>query len=562
MDEEDQAIPTGDDQSQSQQPFNIVGSIGSGLSSAGQTVANADAAQPDPTGAIPESDEEQGQQPFNIISAVGSGVRNAGQAVANANAAQPEPTGGAVPQNNPKKIASLLLGDGAAPPDQAQAMADEFKKQGANDDQANLLAVLQGGKTGGPQAEWAMVQYNRRAFNAKQAFANAALQGTDGKAPDINAATRAATQAGAHVLDGTTAVFHPQNVVGPGAAAGALPGVDVLLTDADGNKTQYAMSQQQFGEYLNLAKTSQWDRLMQTGGIAGAMQQIGAIKQNPNAAPGKGDPNFPGTTTVGKGQQQGGDQADDTSTAPRDVADVVGKDQSRFQMGGENAKGNTPAADEAIKSDRAAADAKAKQQASDDADYQRMQDQIEGEAAKRFPWASQTGQRNAWIAQRRSEIEKNNATVDAAAEKGKNAVERSRIAAGAKTASTQMVVEQRAAAAQQKHDYAMADLTRKAGNTGTTHEDAVMREKGRLARAELAANPSADAEAIYAKYELPVPWAAPAAAPSQGVAPVVRGNPAQKDAPSSAGAQRIRAADGKYYIRGPDGKAQLDPNQD
>jgi len=114
------------------------------------------------------------------------------------------PQGGPGQGPNPKMIASMLLGQGAGQPqmiDQAGKMVDPHGQLG--DDDRNLLALHQVAQTKGPQAAWQLMQTHRMAYNAKTSLGYAALQ-----AGNINAATDAANQASAHVLDGSNVKFH------------------------------------------------------------------------------------------------------------------------------------------------------------------------------------------------------------------------------------------------------------------------------------------------------------------------------------------------------------------
>src|SRR5665213_2370636 len=83
-----------------------------------------------------------------------------------------------------KKIAAYLMGADAAQPQVAKKFEQGIKNEnpGISDDDANLLAVHKAHEMGGQAAAWQMVQYNRMAYNAKQSFAKAALNGVDGKA--------------------------------------------------------------------------------------------------------------------------------------------------------------------------------------------------------------------------------------------------------------------------------------------------------------------------------------------------------------------------------------------
>ncbi len=437
--------------------------------------------------------------------AVGQGLSNlanAGKDMQQQPAQNPNPDEqpGGKPFPGTEMITSLLMGKGAADPQQAQELVDHIKAHGANDDEANMLAVVQAGKAGGPQAEWAMVQYNRVAFNAKQSFASAALQGVQGKAPDINAAATAATQASAHILDGTSSSFHVDG-----------NGVTATVTDPKGQKSSYDMTAAQFGQYLDLSKTSQYDRLMQTGGVAGAMQQVGAKP-----------------TSVGN-------------------ADAGGKDQEQAPQGGESGKGDldVDAAKKGIaqgQSDQADATQKKK----DDAEYQASEQRLLEEGNKRFPWASQGAQRDAWMAQQRNFRESNEATVEAAGERGKNAVARAKIMAGGRVQAADVTGTHREniatgnqanqkTALQIKQDRLNMDIASRQNN-----------EQGRTLRSLLARNPDLtldDANTQLQNAKLP-------SIAGSTVAPTVRGNPAQGGDTQDQSGDAAQAAQGKKFFNG------------
>jgi hypothetical protein len=220
-------------------------------------------------GAIPEPVDEpaipEGDAPTGAAPAIPDGLdESAGLDMRKRRDPNATPTSGLLadaentaPVQGIRKLVSYLMGGGSAPPQEAQRAVAEIKQTnpGISDDDANLLAVHQAGQMGGPGAAWGMVQYNRTAYNAKQSFAKAALNGIDGKAGDLAAAADAATKAGAHVIDGSTAVFS----AGPG-------GITATVTDPQTReRQQYNLTPQQFSEYLDVGKVGQWDKVMAQG---------------------------------------------------------------------------------------------------------------------------------------------------------------------------------------------------------------------------------------------------------------------------------------------------------
>jgi len=164
-----------------------------------------------------------------------------------------------------RRIVSYLMGEGAANP-QEMAAATSQLDPAMQPSERNLLAVEQAAKQGGTEAAWKIVQGHRVAFNAKQAFGYAALNGTQQKPPDVNAAVDAANQAQSHILDGSDVQFS------------ATPqGVTATVSGADGQPSQINLTPDQFRRYLNVGADGQWDKLMQAG-VPAALQKIASAQ--------------------------------------------------------------------------------------------------------------------------------------------------------------------------------------------------------------------------------------------------------------------------------------------
>lgn len=264
-----------------------------------------------------------------------------------------------------RKIVAYLTGAGSVPPQVAEQATQGIKANDPtiSDDDANLMAVHEAAQKGGPAAAWAMLQYNRTSYNAKQTFAKAALNGVDGKAGDISAAAQAATQAGAHVLDGSSAVF----TAAPG-------GVTATVKGSDGQAQQYRLTPQQFNEYLDTGKQGQWDRMMQDG-IGGSLQKVSQTTQANQG-----------------GQPQGTTPAASTppATKPRyadtyEDDDQGGDDQHIPQE--RNNYGETPST----------MDLSGGQPLGGYTQKNAYSDELQQRANERFPSASQGDQRAAWL---------------------------------------------------------------------------------------------------------------------------------------------------------------------
>lgn len=166
------------------------------------------------------------------------------------------------------RILHYLMGADSADPESAEKFALGVKAEhpGISDDDANVIAVHKATEMGGPAAGWAMIQYNRSAYDRKQAFAKAALNGIDGKAGDLQAAADAATKAAQNVLDGSQTTF----TADPGSGY-----VTATVKPAGSNRTvNYSLTPQQFDQYLDVGGAGQWDHVMSGGGIPGTLQKI------------------------------------------------------------------------------------------------------------------------------------------------------------------------------------------------------------------------------------------------------------------------------------------------
>lgn len=176
---------------------------------------------------------------------------------------------------NVKRIVSYLMGEGATPPQALAQAAAQVDPEGAmSPDDRNLLAVQQAHDTGGPEAAWKLVQANRVAYNAKQAFAKTALSGINGKPADINSALDAANQAASHILDGSSVTFAPSQ--GGVVATVKMPGADT--------PQQIPLTMDQFNKWLDVGKDGQWDKVMEKSAPA-TLTALSQAVQQPQQAP-------------------------------------------------------------------------------------------------------------------------------------------------------------------------------------------------------------------------------------------------------------------------------------
>ena len=476
---------------------------------------------------VREGMPDVGDAPDFAYETPGEFVSKTGETIANDWNKGLENVGKSLPGRVAKRIVSYLMGDGAAAPQRAAQVTAQVKASDPqmSDDDANLLAVHQAGEMGGPGAAWAMVQYNRMAYNAKQAFAKAALNGVDGKAGDIAAAAQAATQAGAHILDGSSAVF----TAGP-------QGVTATVTTPDRQRVQYQLTPQQFSDYLDVGKTGQWDRVMQ-GGLSKTLAQIA------------------GGDNQAQASQEDGAQA---RTPPATRGKNFGETPSTMDISG----GNPARPDEGPQP-------------------YRYDDELERQSSQMFPWISQEGQRQQFMAgQQNTQAERQNkldvanagnetkeriATIQggsrerAAQTRGDWERDKQNIRSKGNENVARIQAEARAKSEQQRALAAAQKLEQQSN-------DARLRERGRMARAAVS-NPNfllqtdEQRNAIYKQFgidQLMGGASAPQATTPQAPTPQAtqqgnsNGSAPQRPANVPAGAKFYK---GKWYTRGANGEA-------
>lgn len=205
------------------------------------------------------------------------------------------------------KIVSYLMGEGAVHPQVLQQAAQQIDPEsGMSASDRNLMVVEDAAKRGGPDAAWKIVQANRVAYNAKQAFAYAALNGNQQKQPDVHAAVDAANQAADHVLDGSNARF----MVSTGGQ------ITATVKGADGQPQVFDLNPDQFRQYLNVGGAGQYDKQMQKGGIARTLTNITQNQQRVSSVAG---------TPPMKGRQGPQQAAPQQAPQPQDQAQLGGK---------------------------------------------------------------------------------------------------------------------------------------------------------------------------------------------------------------------------------------------
>lgn len=174
--------------------------------------------------------------------------------------------GGVGPDGPIKRIISYLMGADAASPQEVDQRSQAVDRSGRLPASARNVMSVAAAAQEDPEAAWRLVQGHRMQFNAKQAFAYAALNGTAQKPPDIEAAIDAANKAQSHVLDGSEVRF----------AAGPR-GVTATVMTPDGQPQRIQMSPDQFRSYLNVGGEGQFDKLMEHG-VPAAIQKLATGK--------------------------------------------------------------------------------------------------------------------------------------------------------------------------------------------------------------------------------------------------------------------------------------------
>lgn len=361
-----------------------------------------------------------------------------------------------------KRIIGYLMGAGGASPQVADQVVQQVKSNDPHmsDDDANLLAVHEAGQKGGPAAAWAMLQYNRSAYNAKQTFAQAALNGVDGKAGNIAAAAQAATQAGSHVLDGSQAVF----------TATSPDNITATVRSPDGRSQQYQLNGQQFAQYLDTGKAGQWDRVMASGGVGGTLQKLAQQHQQQQ-------------------QQQQSDDDDESPAAPPVTrAKQFGQTPSTVDLApeqGPGLRGYKPLDYDAMEDPNSSSLARANQlfpsmSAQDHAgrrQYRINEEQREETAKNALEKAKAEGGAKVEVAKTAAGAKEKAADIYAGGRK--NAAE---VAAGAKVKAAETTVAGRLKEAEAKAQTLQQQLLMRARQMEMNHQDAAMRERGRNLR--------------------------------------------------------------------------------
>lgn len=470
-----------------------------------------------------------------------------------------------------KKIAAYLTGEGAADPQSAQKMDQGVKHEhpGISDEDAYIMAVHKATEFGGPAAGWAMVQYNRQAYNAKASFARAALNGVDGKAGNAQAAALAATQAGAHILDGSSTVFTADPGRGGFTATVKVPGSNHTIG--------YRLTPEQFNKALDVGGEGMWDKVMEQG-TPQTLQKISAV-QAPDA----------GASGQDQAQDNAQDQGDATPPAVRPTAGSPAalrqgddfRHTDKAVVGGKSPDGAEPAVP-------GTHDAMGHSLSPDAPDQTNYGDELESRAEAQFGPKGNLATRQArgayMDAQEEKDLERTN-KLDVATEKGKADLAKARQTGADRVAATTIGSENRregqVSAAKERasgtRDAATINATARtqgyaqramieATKQASRNTNAQANEANKNFRAFLASSPGAsddDVNKAATKYGVQLPGtAAPQATTPQAVAPQAApptGRPSPAPATPSARPANVPAGarffQGQWYTRGPGGSA-------
>jgi hypothetical protein len=494
-------------------------------SGAGPVMATP-AAPDDNSGAAPVMPTPQPQQP--VADQVLNGINESGAAASQASAGPPQvpmpDTSGAgqppVGQQAPgaqggqsKGIVSYVGGADAVSPQtlaQGAAAVDPGKNMSPGD--ANILAVKAAYDKGGEAAAWAVIQGNRVAYNAKQAFAYTAASGIQNKPADMNAAMDAANQAEQHVLDGSNVHFAP----GTG-------GIITATVTMPGTKKPIIMNltPEQFKAYLDIGQSGQYDKVTAKG-VPATLAEV--AKQQSQGAQG---PDFDA-----QGHYTKGEDANNPYNAPRDA---MGRSQAADPWARQF---NDKYGEERTKFDK------------------NSDDELMYRANRQFPQMGQDREKQEWIAKQQGEEAGRQNKLDVATQEGVNKRDIADITArgrqGVAQTNKEGKVEATTIGSGNKLKGVEDTNKSKAGQQAGVQDRATM-ETARKSIASKEANgialtPEETAlKAQFTKSATRTPGAAaPQAATPQASAPTQR----PPNVPQGA-----RFHQGKWYTRGPNGEA-------
>jgi hypothetical protein len=184
-------------------------------------------------------------------------------------------------------IRDMLTGQGALPVENMRALERTVDPQNRMDPNIRVqktieLAQKHGGDAGGVAA----LQFYRQKYDAYRAYATAAMNGTDQRPSDLNAAIKAANGMMQAMPDGTKVTFSPRP-----DGLGAI----VRIQEQGAQPLITHMDNQAFGKFLS--GDAQFDNLVQQGVRPAIMVASNRAGHTPQfgQTPGPYDPNDPGS---------------------------------------------------------------------------------------------------------------------------------------------------------------------------------------------------------------------------------------------------------------------------
>lgn len=206
-------------------------------------------------------------------------------------------------------IMRYLAGADAAPQAAVDQLSQQVDPQGQlTDGQRAVLTVDKAAQTGGEEAAFKVVQNLRQKWNATQGFAYTALNGSPQKPGDLGAAAHAASQAAAHMPDGTEAQFAPNQTGGITATVTVGPGKP---------QQQINLTAPQFNQYLDIGRVDggQFDAVYENGGIPAVLQRLSQGQGIP-VGPQMGTPNVQATNRTVAGMNASRTGVDQAAAIP------------------------------------------------------------------------------------------------------------------------------------------------------------------------------------------------------------------------------------------------------
>lgn len=457
-------------------------------------------------------------------------------------------------------IISYLRGVDATEPQKVAATEQQVDPDGSMDhDTRYLMATHAAAQAEGPEAAQGMVQHYRKKADMLTGYAAAQLA-----AGNLGGAASAATDAHANILDGTKISFTP-------SADGVT--ATVMKSGTSTPLAEVQLNRNQFNQWLRDKKTAGFDALHETGAVA----TLQKISQGPGLPPQGSQFSTPSMgNSVPSAQAQGGGvtsqggaaaaqqpQSQTPPAGPRSLSSGIISAPLPGEANRPGLRGPTTGPTAATTPSQNQGDPEIDR--SFDADTVKQAKVMFPGGYGPQPGAGQRQRMLAWLAEQGSTKSEQGNKLDIARQQGINKTEEAKIryGVGPENANNNY---QRRTDAHAATDQAKAQAQIAVQQMKTQAQDPVRKQNLELAGKYIASHPFEKPEDVVAAmktFGIPMPQAA-ATTPQgggPGGAPAAPA-PAPAPAPAQGGApQRKMGPDGKWYVRGPNGKAVLDPNQ-